>query len=153
MAQLLDRISLPKRVSMGLIAAGVVIVLAGGMFATGRRRMFMRGPLLHAHRKLEFRCPACHARWQGEANSFNDRCAAPDCHAKALDTQVQEIDSCIECHRPHPGRSFKATCITSECHGDLIDGARAAKEGAPVKRDRFDHRKHDEKARTEGSCE
>lgn len=153
MAQLLDRIPLPKRVSMGLISAGVVVVLAGGMFATGRRRTFMRGPLIHAHRKLEFRCPACHARWQGEVSSSNDRCAAPDCHAKSLDTQAQESDSCIECHRPHPGRSFKPTCITSDCHESLIDGARTAKKGAPVVRDKYDHQVHDEKARTESDCE
>ena len=151
MAIPLDKLPIRRRLALGLVAGGLVVAFTGGMFGTGRERMFMRGPLIQAHRRLEFRCAACHVAWRSSKHSFNDGCAAPDCHSKTLDTESTESDDCIDCHKSHVGRSFRPTC--AQCHRDKVSGSGKPRIGAPIPLDKFDHARHKKKVLPETDCE
>ncbi len=150
LARIVAKSPLPRRVTLALLSAGLAMVLAGLLYASGRRRSFMPGPLMTAHRKLEFRCQECHTPLRNREVAFNDRCAAPTCHAKSVDVNAAKSDNCIQCHKPHQGRAFKATCSMGGCHGDL--GAKTMKVANAAARDKFDHEKHNAKTRNQTDC-
>lgn len=152
MKPLLQRLSLPRRLTLASVAAASVALLGAGLLTTGRDRAFMPGRLIQAHRKLEFQCRACHRSGGGGPDEFNDGCAAPNCHAKALDTNAQGSDDCTKCHKSHPGRAFRPTC--GQCHRDKVGtgGKKPPSKAKPVVRDRFNHTQHAKKAPPGTAC-
>ncbi len=149
----IEKSPLPRRATLAVLWGAAAAAIGAALYASGRRRAFMPGPLTKAHRRFEFKCEVCHTPFRNRVQRFNDRCSAPECHAKVLDTKSDKSDNCISCHKPHPGRAFAASCTMGGCHKELLSPAaeRESKPAAP--KDKFNHKTHDVRTRHRTRCD